>query len=116
MLLKNHFLSVFLRRQIPLNVSCLHESSAQCFFTMAPLTTASTIGSFDWSKFTEGLLSDLAPLLALFGEPVTRQFLSMSVGWADNFLLAMCPIGIITIMVSAIRINSKGKMKALIGR
>ncbi|KAK1948663.1 hypothetical protein LY78DRAFT_543811, partial [Colletotrichum sublineola] len=49
--------------------------------------------------FVNNLFSDLAPLLALFGERVTMQFISQSIGWADNIVLAMAPIGIITIIV-----------------
>ncbi|KAK2038833.1 hypothetical protein LZ31DRAFT_477902, partial [Colletotrichum somersetense] len=55
-------------------------------------------------------------LLALFGERVTMQFVSQSLGWADNILLAMAPLGIITIIVSAIRVGDPGLLKALIGR
>ncbi|SPO02508.1 uncharacterized protein DNG_05181 [Cephalotrichum gorgonifer] len=58
--------------------------------------------------FSNNLFSDLAPLLALFGERVTTQFMSQSTGWADNIILAMAPLGIITAIVGAIR--------AIIGR
>ena len=77
---------------------------------------ASTGGPFDRDGFLNNLLSDLAPLLTLFGEQVTRQFLSLSLGWADHILLAANPLGIITIVVSAIRINGPGWLKAVIGR
>ncbi|KAF4460127.1 ankyrin repeat [Fusarium albosuccineum] len=66
--------------------------------------------------FSNNLFSDLAPLLALFGEQVTMQFISQSMGWADNILLAMAPIGIITTIVSAIRVGGPSWLKALIGR
>lgn len=55
-------------------------------------------------------------LLALFGERVTMQFMSQSMGWADNILLAMAPLGIITILVSAIRVGGPTWLKAVIGR
>jgi hypothetical protein len=77
---------------------------------------ALTDGNFDGSEFTNNLFSDLAPLLALFGEQVTKQFLSTSFGWADNILLAMGPLGIITIVVSAIRVGGPKWLKALVGR
>ncbi|KAK4652791.1 hypothetical protein QC762_500020 [Podospora pseudocomata] len=75
-------------------------------------------GEFDGNDFANNLFSDLAPLLTLFGEQVTKQFLSMSVGWADNVLLAMGPLGILTIVVSAIRVAGETvpNLKALIGR
>ncbi|KAF4985886.1 hypothetical protein FDECE_16248 [Fusarium decemcellulare] len=44
------------------------------------------------------------------------QFISQSMGWADNILLAMAPIGIITTIVSAIRVGGPSWLKALIGR
>ena len=77
---------------------------------------ALTEGDFDGNDFANNLFSDLAPLLTLFGEQVTKQFLSMSMGWADNILLAMGPLGILTIVVSAIRVGGVPKLKAIIGR
>ncbi|KAF2497800.1 hypothetical protein BU16DRAFT_325830 [Lophium mytilinum] len=79
----------------------------------APPTPSS---SFDGDEFSNNLFSDLAPLLTLFGEQVTKQFLSLSMGWADNILLAMGPLGIITTVVSAIRVGGKRGLKTLVGR
>ncbi|KAF4818565.1 hypothetical protein CGCTS75_v011989 [Colletotrichum tropicale] len=73
-------------------------------------------GEFDTEEFSTNLFSDIAPLLALFGEDVTIQFLSMSMGWADDFLLAMGPVGIITTILSAIRIGGSRGLKSLVGR
>jgi hypothetical protein len=55
-------------------------------------------------------------LLALFGEKVTTQFMSQSMGWADNIILAMAPLGIITAIVGAIRVGGPQWLKAVIGR
>ncbi|KAF9767963.1 hypothetical protein IL306_014797, partial [Fusarium sp. DS 682] len=55
-------------------------------------------------------------LLALFGERVTTQFMGQSTGWADCIALAMAPIGVITIIVSAIRVAGPRILKAVIGR
>jgi hypothetical protein len=44
------------------------------------------------------------------------QFMSQSLGWADNIILAMVPLGIITIITSAIRVGGPSFLKALIGR
>lgn len=49
-------------------------------------------------------------------EQVTKQFLTMSLGWADNVLLSMGPLGILTIVVSAIRVGGVRRLKALVGR
>ncbi|KAF6810515.1 ankyrin repeat protein [Colletotrichum musicola] len=66
--------------------------------------------------FTNNLVSDLGPILALFGERVTMQFMSESLGFSDCVVLAMAPLGIITIIVSAIRVGGPARLKAIIGR
>ena len=71
---------------------------------------------FPGNDFSNNIFTDLAPLLTLFGDQMTKQFLSMSMGWADNALIAVCPIGVLTVMVSAIRIGGASKLKTLIGR
>ncbi|KAF2864661.1 hypothetical protein BDV95DRAFT_442318, partial [Massariosphaeria phaeospora] len=72
--------------------------------------------SFVGEESPNNLLSDLAPLLTLFRETVTKQFLSMSFGWADNILIAVGPLGMVTIIVSAIRVGGERRLKALVGR
>jgi hypothetical protein len=62
-----------------------------------------------------GLLSP-DRILALFGERVTMQYMSQSIGWEDCVVLAMCPLGIITIIISAIRVGGPKFLKSLIGR
>ncbi|KAK0634196.1 hypothetical protein B0T14DRAFT_87254 [Immersiella caudata] len=81
---------------------------------MANATGADT--EFSGDEFSNNLFSDLAPLLTLFGEQVTKQFLSMSLGWADNILLGMGPLGIMTVIVSAIRVGGVRQLKSLVGR
>lgn len=44
------------------------------------------------------------------------QFMSEAVGLADCILLAMAPLGIVTIIVSAIRVGGPTWLKAIIGR
>lgn len=67
-------------------------------------------------RLARNLLSDIAPLIALFGEQVTKQFLSESMGWADNILFAMAPLGIITAIISTIRVGGPSWLKAIVGR
>ena len=86
---------------------------------MVATTTSSTVSAtpaVDTSNLAKGLFTDLSPLLALFGDEVTKQFLSMSLGFGDDLLLAIAPIGVITIIVSAIRVGGYPWMKTLIGR
>ncbi|KAK3387811.1 hypothetical protein B0H63DRAFT_559261 [Podospora didyma] len=59
---------------------------------------------------------DLSPLLALFGESVTWQYLSESTSPLDYFIFAMAPIGILTAIVSAIRVCGTSSLRAFIGR
>ena len=80
----------------------------------SPLAPAAVAA--DWSDFINTVGTSVGPLLTLFGEQTTKQFLSMSMGWLDNILLAMGPVGIITIVISAIRIGGSRASKALIGR
>ncbi|KAH7084761.1 hypothetical protein BKA63DRAFT_2219 [Paraphoma chrysanthemicola] len=89
---------------------------------MAPTPTTNSSFPFPTGKdfggdeFSNNLFSDLAPLLTLFGEQVTKQFLSMSMGWADDVLLAMGPLGIMTVIVSTIRVGGIKVLKAFVGR
>lgn len=69
-----------------------------------------------WDNFANNLGSDLAPLLALFGEQVTKQYLSESLGSLDCILFAFAPLGIITAMVAAIRVAGEPWLRSLIGR
>ncbi|RGP64312.1 ankyrin repeat [Fusarium sporotrichioides] len=75
-----------------------------------------SLAADDGDDFSNNLFSDLAPLLALFGERVTMQFMSQSMGWADNIILAMAPIGIIAAIVASIRVGGPPWLKAVIGR
>ncbi|KAI9777862.1 MAG: hypothetical protein M1839_008539 [Geoglossum umbratile] len=43
--------------------------------------------------FSNNFATDLAPLLALFGENVAKQFMADSMGWKDNIIFAMAPEG-----------------------
>ncbi|KAL7929360.1 ankyrin repeat-containing domain protein [Trichoderma chlorosporum] len=70
----------------------------------------------DGDDFSNNLFTDLGPLLALFGERVTMQFLSQAMGISDCIILSMAPLGIITTIVAAIRVGGPSWLKALIGR
>ncbi|KAK0731890.1 hypothetical protein B0H67DRAFT_549578 [Lasiosphaeris hirsuta] len=68
------------------------------------------------AEFSNNLASDLGPLLALFGESMTIQYLSECTSIADYIIFATGPIGIITALVSAIRICGGTYLRAFIGR
>ncbi|KAK2771388.1 ankyrin repeat domain-containing protein 28 [Colletotrichum kahawae] len=92
-----------------------HLSAAHlCLFLLTCATgTAQADG---WDDFSKNLATDLAPILALFGEQITKQFLSESTTMWDNFIFAMAPLGVITAVVSAIRVCGGYSLRAFIGR
>ncbi|KAL2122405.1 hypothetical protein VTJ04DRAFT_2860 [Mycothermus thermophilus] len=69
-----------------------------------------------WSDFADKFATDLAPILTLFGEQVTKQFLSESISILDCIIFGMAPIGIITAVVSVIRLYGEPWLKAIVGR
>ncbi|KAK5988872.1 Alpha-latrotoxin-Lh1a-like protein [Cladobotryum mycophilum] len=69
-----------------------------------------------WDDFSNNLATDLAPILSLFGEQVTKQYLSESITMVDYFIFAMAPMGILTAVVSAIRVCGSPSLRAFIGR
>lgn len=75
-----------------------------------------TVNDDNVGDFTNDLASDIGPLLALFGEKMTIQYLSESTTFLDYFIFAMAPIGIITGITSAIRLCGHASIRAFIGR
>jgi ankyrin repeat protein len=66
--------------------------------------------------FSNNLATDIGPLISLFGQEVTTQYLSESTTFLDYIIFALAPIGIMTAMVSAIRVCGGSALKAFIGR
>lgn len=66
--------------------------------------------------FSNNLATDLAPILSLFGEQVTKQYMSQSMTWWEDIIFGMAPLGILTAMVGAIRVGGPTWMKAVVGR
>lgn len=69
-----------------------------------------------WDDFVNNVATDLAPIIALFGEQPAKQFLSESTTYLDSIIFAMAPIGIITTVVSVIRLYGTPSLRSLIGR
>ncbi|KAF9768496.1 hypothetical protein IL306_014206 [Fusarium sp. DS 682] len=69
-----------------------------------------------WDDFANNFATDLAPIIALFGEQVTKQFLSESTTILDVIIFAVGPLGIITAVVSCIRVSNSTFLKSIIGR
>lgn len=69
-----------------------------------------------WADFANNLATDFAPLVALFGEAPTKQYLSECLTATDIFIFATAPLGVITAIVSAIRVCGTPSLRAFIGR
>ncbi|KAK2753345.1 hypothetical protein FQN55_003474 [Onygenales sp. PD_40] len=69
-----------------------------------------------WDGFANNLATDLTPLIALFGEAPTKQYLSECLTTIDIVIFAIAPLGIITSLVSAIRVCGTAPIRAFIGR
>jgi hypothetical protein len=69
-----------------------------------------------WDDFTNNLATDLAPIISLFGEQTTKQFLSECITATDYFIFSVAPLGILTAVVSAIRVCGSPALRAFIGR
>lgn len=76
----------------------------------------STHAAGGWEDFSNNLATDLAPILQLFGEQVTLQYLAESTSVLDCIIFAMAPLDVLTAVVSVIRICGDGALKAFIGR
>ncbi|KAK4221252.1 hypothetical protein QBC38DRAFT_429394 [Podospora fimiseda] len=70
----------------------------------------------DLSDSSNNLATDIAPLLVLFGDSMTKQYLSESTSFLDYFIFAMAPSGILTAIISAIRVCGHSSLRAFIGR
>ncbi|KAK7755508.1 hypothetical protein SLS62_002440 [Diatrype stigma] len=85
------------------------------YFVILGLVGSAQAGD-DLSDFSNNLATDLGPLLSLFGDSITVQYLSESTSFLDYFIFAMAPIGIITAIVSTIRVCGSSSLRAFIGR
>ncbi|MBE3043776.1 hypothetical protein IMZ48_14625, partial [Candidatus Bathyarchaeota archaeon] len=86
------------------------------FYLLLFACLAVTAKADGWDDFANNMATDLAPLVALFGEQATKQFLSESTTRLDTFIFAMAPLGILTAVVSAIRVCGGPSLRAFIGR
>ncbi|KAK6525184.1 hypothetical protein TWF694_005330 [Orbilia ellipsospora] len=78
--------------------------------------TSPVQGGQSWDDFANNFATDLAPILVLFGEQVTKQFLSESTSFLDCVIFAAAPLGVLTAVVSVIRVCGTASLKAFIGR
>jgi len=90
-----------------------------CLFSTALVPVQATDVVIEYqtvADFATNLFTDLAPLIALFGQDVSKQFLSQSIDWWDDILFSMAPVGILTIVLGAIRIAGDKTLRNIFGR
>ncbi|KAL2865820.1 ankyrin repeat domain-containing protein [Aspergillus lucknowensis] len=80
------------------------------------ITLIGGVSADGWDEFADNFATDLAPLVTLFGERLTKQFLSESTSLLDNLIFALSPLGILTTVVSVIRICGTSSLRAFVGR
>ncbi|KAG5751047.1 hypothetical protein H9Q70_006325 [Fusarium xylarioides] len=90
--------------------------STMTFRLLIMTLLAGTAAAADDAEFAFNLFSDIAPVIALFGDQFARQFMSESLTWVDHVVFAMVPLGILTAITAAIRVQGSPVAKAFIGR
>ncbi|KAF8851447.1 ankyrin [Acephala macrosclerotiorum] len=85
------------------------------FLFLATLVAADSSAA-QWNAFTNNFATNLAPIIALFGEQVTKQFLSESTSFLDSVIFGVAPLGILTAVVSVIRVYGNASLRSFIGR
>ncbi|KAH8751843.1 hypothetical protein F5882DRAFT_454445 [Hyaloscypha sp. PMI_1271] len=86
------------------------------FITVSVLFAAGLANANSLNDFSNNLATDIGPLIALFGEKITAQYISESISFLDYFIFAMAPMGIVTAITSAIRVCGDSSLRAFIGR
>ncbi|KAK6541135.1 hypothetical protein TWF694_008507 [Orbilia ellipsospora] len=95
----------------------LYNRPRMVFYIVVGLALIKPVwGGYDWDDFADNFATDLAPVIVLFGEQVTKQFLSESISFLDNIIFALAPLGVLTAVVSVIRVCGNSSLKAFIGR
>lgn len=92
----------------------LYSTALPCLILAFFMTPPVNAGELD--DFSNNLATDLGPILSLFGDNITKQYLSESMSFVDFFIFAMAPIGIITTIVSVIRVCGSTSLRAFVGR
>lgn len=80
--------------------------------TPEPAITAMTSSSDLWAT----VVANIAPLMALVGERHAKEYLRSMTSTNQVFDLSVAPIGILSILISAIRLSGPSYLRRLIGR
>lgn len=63
-----------------------------------------------FDDFSNNLVTDLGPLLSLMGDSMTKQFIAESTDLVDYLIFALGPVGIVTAIVSVIRLSGSAPL------
>ncbi|KAF5574566.1 serine threonine phosphatase 6 regulatory ankyrin repeat subunit A [Fusarium pseudoanthophilum] len=92
------------------------KSSLRLSFALVLLLVVETLADDDDTDFLMNVISDLGPVLALFGEQFSRQSFCETFTWYDHVIFACVPLGIMTAIAGAIWVQGHKFLKAFIGR
>ncbi|KAK4446943.1 hypothetical protein QBC34DRAFT_468663 [Podospora aff. communis PSN243] len=101
---------------IALAIKVMSDQQSVCPDLCTAVAAAANDPDEKFGDLANNLATDVAPFLALFGEQVTKQYLSESTSFWDYFIFASAPIGIITTIVSAIRVRGPKWLKSFVGQ
>ncbi|KAI1503601.1 hypothetical protein F5X99DRAFT_406916 [Biscogniauxia marginata] len=84
--------------------------------TLLLLSAVGVLAADDENELFLNIFSDIGPILALFGDRFAQQFLGESFTVFDHLIFACVPLGIITAIAGAIRVQGPKFTRAFIGR
>jgi hypothetical protein len=68
------------------------------------------------SELWAGVVANVTPLMTLVGERNAKEYLRMASSWHHFWPLATAPLGILSIMISAIRLSGAPALRRIFGR
>ena len=93
-----------------------HDEHQGMMFILLRFALLPVVAAAGGDELYNNLFTDLTPIVALFGEQVSKQFLAQSTTFTECLLFALAPLGILTGVVSAIRVGGYPWLKAVVGR
>jgi hypothetical protein len=68
------------------------------------------------SELWASVVANMAPLMALVGERNAKEYMRVASSRSQLFLMASAPLGILSILVSAVRLSEPRLLRRLLGR
>jgi hypothetical protein len=96
----------------PLLLFLSYAGLAQCYPTQKSGLSPIQQSSDAWAQ----VIANVAPLMTLVGERNAKEYMRTASSWCQLLTLATAPLGVLSIMVSAIRLSGPGFLRRLVGR